>query len=188
MIKSRFSYLRLTSGFAVLAIAIIGLGGLSSGTTTAREKETTTLDEIASTPAQRFSERAATVLATERDTTTPTLPTTEGCNLTGAVQITALELTKSAGENKVEVGWNFTMPQQLAALGTCAKVDHFKVTVIVHYESGATDIKVKDASALSRNEVVKFFDIVRKVKNIEASVAAEFKIDATSHDLLVKDF
>ena len=188
MVKSRFSYLKLTAVVAVLAIALLGLNGRLSRTTVAREKGTTTRREIAPTPAQKFSERTATVLAAERDVTTPTLPTTDGCNLSGAVKITALELTKSLAENKIEVGWNFTMPQQLAALGICAKVDHFKVSVIVHYESGAVDIKVKDASALARNEVIKFTDIVRKVKDIQANVTAEYKIEATSDDILIKGF
>jgi hypothetical protein len=81
------------------------------------------------------------------------------------MQITALELTRNLVDDKVEVGWNFTMPQELAPLGVCAKVDHFIVTVTVYYESGASKSKSQNASALSRNEVVRFGDIVRKVKS-----------------------
>lgn len=136
---------------------------------------------------QKFSKRAATVLAAERDTTTPTLLTTDACHFDG-VKITALNRTRNLVDDKVEVGWDFTMPQQLAPLGTCAMVDHFTVLVTVSYEGGGSKEKSEHASGLSRNAVFRFSDIARKVKRIDVIVAAEYKITAESLTDLGKDF
>jgi hypothetical protein len=131
---------------------------------------------------QKFSKPAATVLAAERDTTTPTLAPVDSCSF-GGVQITAIEHTRNLVDDKVEVGWNYTVPPQLAALGTCVAVDEFIVYVKVIYENGGSREKYQKASGLSRNEVVRFGDLVRKVKRIEATVSVEYKIHAefTAH-------
>lgn len=179
MIKSTFSYLKLTAVVAVLAIAIIGLNGLVSRTTVAREKTAMPPREIASTLEQNFT---TPVVATERDATISTLPTTEICQFGGGVQITALERTRNLVDDKVEVGWNFTMPPPLAALGECVKVEYFIVHVTVFYESGGSKDKYQHAGALARNEVVRFSDIARRVKRIEAEVQAEFKTIAHSNN------
>lgn len=187
MIKSRFSYLKLSAVVAVLAIAIIGLNGLLSGTTTAREKSTTTPGETGLTLEQKFSERATTVLAAERDTTTPTLAPVDSCSF-GGVQVTAVNLTQDNLVDRIEVGWDFTMPQQLAPLGTCATVDHFDVQVDLTFRNGSRKTKSENASPLARNAIFRFTDVLRDVKKVQALVKVQYKFNAISTVVLAKEF
>jgi len=101
MTKSEFSYLKLPAVVAVLAAAIIGLGGMLSRTTVAREKSPTTPREINSTLEQKFSERTATLVAADGETTT-TAPAPL-FNL-GGVQITASTLTRASWRTKSRSG------------------------------------------------------------------------------------
>lgn len=186
MIKARFSYLKLTVVVAVLAITLIGLNGLLSMTTIAKEKRTTPPREIGLTPQPRFSERAASVLVVEKDTTTPTLPSTDACEF-GGVTITALNVNKGIVDDKVEVGWDFTMPQQLAPLGTCATLDHFEVRVHVIYTNNVAKDRTETASPLARNAVVRFSSLAFKPRNVGTVVTAHYKITAISSDRSAKD-
>jgi cytoskeletal protein RodZ len=185
MTKSGFSFLKLTAVVAVLALAIIGLAGLLSRTTVAREKSTTTPRELASTPEEKSLERAATVPATEGDSTTPTLPPTEGCDFDG-VKVTAVNVIEGTLEDKIEVGWNFTPPQALA--GLCLSVDDFYVNVHVTYVDGKIAARNNTVSALTRNEVARFSSIGRKIKSVEAFVRADYKMAQNDSDKLKKDF
>ena len=188
MIKSGFSYLKLTAAVAVLAIAIIGLNGLLSRTTVAREKSTTTPREIGSLE-EKVCERATAALATEGETTTPAVPTTEGCNLSGGgVKITAINRTEGIGNEKIEVGWDFTMPPQLAALSPCVALDSFDVQVKLTFKNDSIKIKSEKASPLARNAVVRFTDLLRDVKSVSATVFARYKFDVASFDSQQKNF
>ncbi len=133
---------------------------------------------------QKFSKRAATVLAAETVTTTPTLAPTDSCNF-GGVQIPALN---HAGvfTDRFEVGWDYTLPQQLAPLGACATLDHFEVKVEVVLRNGSTKTKTENASPVARNAVVRFLD-GKDIKSVHATVIAFYKITATSVGALGKD-
>jgi hypothetical protein len=135
---------------------------------------------------QKFSERADTVLAAESDTTTPALPPTSSCQFSGT-QITALILTQTLVDDKVEVGWNFTMPQELASLGVCATLDHFDVFVTVSYANESIP-KKETAGPLVRNAVVRFSSVAKKARHVEVLVVANYKITANSNGALGKDF
>ena len=188
MIKSGFSYLKLTAVVAVLAIAIIGVGGLLIRTTVAREKRATTRD-IGSPREQNFSNQAAVMVAADGHATT-TAPTPL-FNL-GGVQITAINLDEGVLEDKVEVGWGFTMPQELTALGSCVVLDHFDVEIQMFREATIANDKTKSekASALARNAVIRFSDVVgsRRVRRVNARVIAQYAFTCRSVMNQSKDF
>jgi len=188
MTKSEFSYLKLPAVVAVLAVAIIGLGGMLSRTTVAREKSPTTPREINSTLEQKFSERTATLVAADGETTT-TAPAPL-FNL-GGVQITAINLDEGVLEDKVEIGWSFTMPSELATLGSCVVLDHFDVEIeVIREGSGGRKSKNEKATALSRNAIVRFSDVVgsRKVFRVNARVVAQYNFACRSEHNLGKNF
>ena len=189
MTKAKFSYLKLAVVVAVLAIAIIGLNGRLSRTTVAREKSTTTPREIASTLEQKFSKQAAALAGADMETTATALPFFY--NL-GGVQITTINLDDGALEDKVEIGWSFTMPQELAALGPCVVLDHFDVGVDVAREALGNQANRKSrsekASALARNAVVRFSDVGRKVLRVDATVSAVYNFACRSEHHLGKSF
>jgi hypothetical protein len=131
---------------------------------------------------QKFSRPAATVLAAERSTTMPTLPPTGGCEL-GGVKITALNRTEGVGHEKIEVAWDFTMPQNL-----CATVDDFFVEVDLTFRNGNRKVHVQKASPLARNAIFIFSDVLRDVKGVFTIVRAEYKFNSTSQAELAKDY
>jgi len=94
-------------------------------------------------------------------------------------------------EDKVEIGWSFTMPSELATLGSCVVLDHFDVEIEVIRE-GPGGRKSKNEKPLRSpgTRLSRFSDVVgsRKVFRVNARVVAQYNFACRSEHNLGKNF
>lgn len=116
-------------------------------------------------------------------------PQGAGCSF-GTVNVTSIDQGQGLFNDKVEVGWDFQMPQALAALGSCVQLDHFEVEVQIVHKNGSTRNRKENAGPLARNATVRFADgyFLRDIKKATATITAHYKFNVTTTGGKSKDF